>query len=69
MHLSNRRLMKASDVLGYDMWDLIQQGEQEQINLTERTQPILLASSVAIWRLWNEHNGASAQPDGWPQFG
>lgn len=49
---------EASDVLGYDMWDLIQQGEQEAINLTERTQPILLASSVAIWRLWNEHNGA-----------
>jgi [acyl-carrier-protein] S-malonyltransferase len=49
---------EASNVLGYDMWDLIQQGEQEAINLTERTQPILLASSVAIWRLWNEHNGA-----------
>ena len=48
---------QASDVLGYNMWELIQQGEQEQINLTERTQPILLASSVAIWRLWNEHNG------------
>ncbi|MDA9008126.1 ACP S-malonyltransferase [Porticoccaceae bacterium] len=48
---------EASDVLDYNMWELIQQGEQEQINLTERTQPILLASSVAIWRLWNEHNG------------
>lgn len=49
---------QASDVLGYNMWELIQQGEQEAINLTERTQPILLASSVAIWRLWNEKNGA-----------
>ena len=48
---------QASDVLNYNMWELIQQGEQEQINLTERTQPILLASSVAIWRLWNKHNG------------
>ena len=48
---------QASDVLGYNMWELIQQGEQEAINLTERTQPILLASSVAIWRLWNEKNG------------
>jgi [acyl-carrier-protein] S-malonyltransferase len=48
---------QASGVLGYDMWDLIQQGEQDAINLTERTQPILLASSVAIWRLWNEHKG------------
>ena len=49
---------QASDVLGYNMWELIQKGEQEAINLTERTQPILLASSVAIWRLWNEKNGA-----------
>jgi [acyl-carrier-protein] S-malonyltransferase len=49
---------QASNVLGYNMWELIQQGEQEAINLTERTQPILLASSVAIWRLWNEKNGA-----------
>lgn len=41
---------EASDVLGYDMWQLIQQGEQEEINLTEKTQPILLTSSVALWR-------------------
>jgi [acyl-carrier-protein] S-malonyltransferase len=38
---------------------MIQQGEQEQINLTERTQPMLLASSVAIWRLWNDKEGPS----------
>jgi [acyl-carrier-protein] S-malonyltransferase len=49
---------QASDALSYNMWELIQKGEQAAINLTERTQPILLASSVAIWRLWNEHNGA-----------
>lgn len=54
----NETFDQASDALGYNMWDLIQQGEQEEINLTERTQPILLASSVAIWRLWNEHKGA-----------
>jgi len=48
---------EASEVLGYDMWGLIQSGSQEDINLTERTQPILLASSVAIWRLWNANGG------------
>jgi [acyl-carrier-protein] S-malonyltransferase len=36
---------------------MIQHGEQEQINLTERTQPMLLTSSVAIWRLWSDRNG------------
>jgi len=50
---------EASEVLGYDMWQLIQQGAQEDINLTQRTQPILLTCSVAIWRLWNEKQGAS----------
>ena len=56
---------EASNVLNYDLWQMIQQGEQEDINLTERTQPILLASSVAIWRLWNEKGGpAPAQMAG-----
>jgi [acyl-carrier-protein] S-malonyltransferase len=50
---------EASEVLGYDMWDLIQQGAQEDINITQRTQPILLTCSVAIWRLWNEKLGAT----------
>jgi [acyl-carrier-protein] S-malonyltransferase len=50
---------EASEALGYDLWAMIQQGDQEQINLTERTQPMLLASSVAIWRLWNDKGGPS----------
>lgn len=49
---------EASDALGYDMWDLIQSGEQSDINLTEKTQPILLTSSVALWRVWQQKGGA-----------
>jgi [acyl-carrier-protein] S-malonyltransferase len=48
---------EASDALSYDLWHMIQQGEQDDINLTERTQPMLLASSVAVWRLWSEKGG------------
>ena len=48
---------EASDALGYNMWDLIQQGEQSQLNLTETTQPVLLTASVAVWRLWCEQGG------------
>ena len=48
---------QASEVLGYDCWDLLQNGEEYEINLTERTQPILLAASVAIWRLWQQQGG------------
>ena len=49
---------EASDALGYDMWSLIQTGAQEELNLTEKTQPILLTSSVALWRVWQQRNGA-----------
>lgn len=48
---------EASTVLGYDLWDLCQNGEQEKINQTEITQPLMLTSSVALWRIWNEKNG------------
>jgi [acyl-carrier-protein] S-malonyltransferase len=43
---------EASSTLGYDVWDLVQNGEQEQLNLTETTQPVLLTCSVALWRCW-----------------
>lgn len=49
---------EASGVLGYDLWALVQAGAQEDINLTERTQPLLLTASVGIWRLWQQKGGA-----------
>lgn len=49
---------EASEVLGYDLWALVQTGAQDEINLTERTQPLLLTASVAVWRAWQEKNGA-----------
>jgi len=45
---------EASEALGYDLWALVQQGPAEDLNQTFRTQPALLASSVAIWRVWQE---------------
>lgn len=50
---------EASDVLGYDLWALVQNGAQEEINFTERTQPLLLTASVAVFRVWQERNGAA----------
>lgn len=47
---------EASEVLGYDLWALIQDGPVEELNQTHRTQPALLATSVAIWRVWNEQD-------------
>lgn len=49
---------EASEVLGYDLWQLVQGGPQEELNLTERTQPMLLTASVATWRIWQAEGGA-----------
>ncbi|MDG2954351.1 ACP S-malonyltransferase [Bisgaard Taxon 10/6] len=45
---------QASDVLGYDLWALTQQGLAEELNKTWQTQPALLAASVAIYRVWQQ---------------
>ncbi|MGR5140915.1 ACP S-malonyltransferase [Photobacterium sp. DNB23_23_1] len=52
---------EASDVLGYDLWALVQNGPAEDLNQTHRTQPALLTSSVAIWRVWQEVGGAKPE--------
>lgn len=49
---------QASSVLGYDLWQLVQQGAATELNKTWKTQPALLASSVAIWRIWEQQHGA-----------
>lgn len=49
---------EASDALGYDLWQLVQQGPAEELNKTWQTQPALLAASVAIWRVWQQKTAA-----------
>ncbi|MBP2856677.1 ACP S-malonyltransferase [Dickeya oryzae] len=49
---------EASSVLGYDLWQLSQQGPAEELNKTWQTQPALLTASVALWRVWQQQGGA-----------
>ncbi|WP_017348073.1 ACP S-malonyltransferase [Pantoea sp. A4] len=49
---------EASEALGYDLWQLVQQGPAEELNKTWQTQPALLTASVAIFRLWQQQGGA-----------
>lgn len=49
---------EASEVLGYDMAELIASGPAEKLDQTEFTQPALLSAGVAVWRVWQECNGA-----------
>lgn len=48
---------QASEVLGYDLWKLVQHDEDGQLNQTHITQPALLTASVALWRLWLQQGG------------
>ncbi|MFQ6371126.1 ACP S-malonyltransferase [Shewanella sp. YIC-542] len=43
---------EASEVLGYDLWQLVQQGPAETLNETDKTQPALLTASVALYRAY-----------------
>jgi [acyl-carrier-protein] S-malonyltransferase len=49
---------EAADALGYDLWALVSNGPVEELNQTHRTQPALLASSVALWRVWQAIGGS-----------
>ena len=49
---------EASAALGYDLWQLTQEGPKERLDSTECTQPAMLAAGVATWRLWHQRGGA-----------
>ncbi|MBI5040533.1 MAG: ACP S-malonyltransferase [Gammaproteobacteria bacterium] len=49
---------EASNVLGYDLWSLTQNGPEADLNQTDRTQPAMLAAGVAVWRVWCKQGGA-----------
>jgi [acyl-carrier-protein] S-malonyltransferase len=43
---------QASDALGLNLWQIVQQGEAETLNQTQNTQPAMLAAGIAMWRVW-----------------
>jgi len=45
-------LNEASQTLGWDTAALMREGPADAMNRTEVTQPLLLAASIALWRLW-----------------
>ncbi len=51
-------LKEASDALGEDLGALIKDGPKEALALTTNTQPVMLVSAVAAWRVWRSEGGA-----------
>jgi len=43
---------QASDVLGFDLWQMVEEGSIEALNETHNTQPAMLAAGVAVWEVW-----------------
>jgi len=50
---------EASEILGDDLWNLVQQGPVDDLNLTRNTQPLMLTAGVAVWRAWQSVSGAA----------
>lgn len=55
--LVEQTFAEASEVLGYDLWQLCQNGPEDQLGSTDRTQPAMLTAGVATWRVWRKHGG------------
>jgi [acyl-carrier-protein] S-malonyltransferase len=52
---------RASDALGKDLWSIVAQGPEEDLNQTQNTQPAMLAAGVAVWEVWCKNS--SIRPD------
>lgn len=49
---------EASEILGYDLWQLVQEGPAETLAETVFTQPAMLAAGTAAYRVWLAAGGA-----------
>ena len=47
---------EASDVLKQDLWQLVAEGSDADLNATVNTQPVMLAAGVAVYRAWQSLN-------------
>ena len=48
---------EASDVLGFDLWNLVENGPAESLDETINTQPAMLTAGVATFRAWEAAGG------------
>lgn len=50
---------EAAEVLGYDLWNLVQQGPEARLGETTVTQPAMLTAGFAAWRAWQAAGGST----------
>lgn len=52
---------EASDALGEDLWQMVNDGPAERLALTVNTQPLMLTAGVAAYRAWLAGGGPKPQ--------
>ncbi|WP_207648382.1 ACP S-malonyltransferase [Anaerobranca gottschalkii] len=52
--LAREIIDKCNNILGYDLWEIIQKGPKEELDLTENTQPAILTISYILSELLKE---------------
>lgn len=48
--------VEASDILQQDLWQLVAEGSDAELNDTVNTQPLMLTAGVAVYRAWQSLN-------------
>lgn len=49
---------EASEILNQDLWQLMCEGTDAELNSTVNTQPLMLTAGMAVYRAWQSQNGA-----------
>ena len=55
------RFAEASEVIGAPLAQYVFEGPEEQLNLTEFTQPAVLTASIALWDIWQARGGPAPE--------
>ncbi len=50
---------EATDILNFDLWQLVLNGSKQQLAQTEITQTLMFVSDIAVWRVWQALSGPS----------
>lgn len=50
---------EASDVLKQDIWQLVAEGSDADLNATVNTQPVMLTAGIAVYRAWQSQHGTT----------
>lgn len=50
---------EASEILQQDLWQLVAEGSDTDLNATVNTQPVMLTAGVAVYRAWQGQGGAT----------